>query len=176
MKNDNHNDETIIYRGNVFYMIHTEVEIKGECFERDIIRHPGGVAILLIQKGKILFVRQMRHAIAKETWEIPAGKMQYGEDPYTCAMRELNEETGYTCRELNLIQSIVTTPGFCDERIYIYEAVDPCLSKTRLSMDEDEDISTSWIDLDEAAMMIRNGEIDDAKTVTAVYWAIINRK
>ena len=176
MKNDNRNDETIIYQGNVFYMIHTEVDIKGEKYPRDIIRHPGGVAILLIQDCKILFVRQMRHAINKETLEIPAGKMHYGEDPYDCAYRELNEETGYTCKELKLIQSIVTTPGFCDERIYIYEAVEPSISSHRLSMDEDEDIDTIWIDMDKAYQMIVNGEIDDAKTVCAVYYAIINRK
>ena len=103
--------ENIIYKGKIFDLIQKDVVINDKIYQRDIIRHPGGVGVLVTKEGKILFVKQFRHAINKETLEIPAGKLEYGEDPKTCGMRELNEEAYLECEELQLITSIVSTPG-----------------------------------------------------------------
>ncbi len=168
--------EKLIYKGNIFTLVHKDVQIHGQSFPRDIIHHPGGVGIVVIVDHKILIVRQYRHAIEKESIEIPAGKLEYGEDPVQCAMRELNEETGYDCDKLEFIQSFVTTPGFCDEKIWLFEAVHPFLAKNRLAPDADEDIRKEWMDLDEAYQYVRSGVIDDAKSVIAIQYAALKER
>lgn len=107
--------EKVIYEGPIFTLVKEDVTIKNKVYQRDIIHHPGGVGILCMINHKILLVKQVRQAIDLETIEIPAGKLEYGEDPLECGMRELNEETGYACSSMRLIQSFYTTPGFCDE-------------------------------------------------------------
>lgn len=168
--------ENIIYKGKIFDLIQKDVVINDKIYQRDIIRHPGGVGVLVTKEGKILFVKQFRHAINKETLEIPAGKLEYGEDPKTCGMRELNEEAFLECEELQLITSIVSTPGFCDERIWIYEAIHPKLTTHHLTQDEDENIDLVWLNINEAYQMILDQKIDDAKTIIAIQYAFINRK
>ncbi|HBJ07041.1 MAG TPA: NUDIX hydrolase, partial [Erysipelotrichaceae bacterium] len=106
--------------------------------------------------------------IGKETLEIPAGKLEYGENPMECGLRELNEETGMACDKLELLLSFVSTPGFCDERIWIYKAINPKKADIKLSLDEDEEIDTLWLDLETAFEYTRNGKIDDGKTVIAI--------
>ena len=169
-------EEKIIYKGLIFTLNQKTVKKKGKDYLRDIIRHPGGVGVLVIIDQKILLVQQMRPAIDQMTLEIPAGKLEYGEDPLKAGLRELNEEAGYTCKELQLIQSFVSTPGFCDERIWIYEAIDPIPVKQRLTMDEDEEIECQWIPIHEAYEMTRNGKIIDAKTIMAIDHAILKEK
>lgn len=164
-------EEKEIYKGAIFTLCQKEVEINHLKCQRDIIHHPGGVGILLIQNYEILLVSQFRHAINKTTLEIPAGKLEYGEDPEACGFRELNEETGFTCKKLKLILSFVSTPGFCDERIWIYQAIEPEKAKVHLPLDEDEDIEQVWLDLDAAYQMCMDGKIDDAKTVIAIQHA-----
>ena len=124
----------------MIYLVQKDVEIKNKTYKRDIIRHPGGVGVICIVDGKILLVRQERPAIGKETLEIPAGKLEYGENPMECGLRELNEETGMACDKLELLLSFVSTPGFCDERIWIYKAINPRKADIKLSLDEDEEI------------------------------------
>lgn len=169
-------EEKTIYKGSIFSLNQKTIQIKGKDYLRDIIRHPGGVGILVVIDHKILLVQQMRPAIDQVTLEIPAGKLEYGEDPLQAGLRELNEEAGYTCKELSLIQSFFSTPGFCDERIWIYEAIDPIPVKNRLSMDEDEEIECKWIPIHEAYEMTRNGTILDAKTIMAIDHAILKEK
>ena len=166
----------ICYKGKIFDLIQKDVVINDKIYQRDIIRHPGGVGVLVTKEGKILFVKQFRHAINKETLEIPAGKLEYGEDPKTCGMRELNEEAYLECEELQFITSIVSTPGFCDERIWIYEAIHPKLTTHHLTQDEDENIDLVWLNINEAYQMILDQKIDDAKTIIAIQYAFINRK
>lgn len=165
--------EKEIYKGIIFDLVQKEVEIKGKTYLRDIIRHPGGVGVLAVQDGKILLVRQYRHAIGKETLEIPAGKLEYGENPRTCGLRELNEETGYECDEFVELPSLVSTPGFCDERIWLYQAKGLKKAENKLDLDEDEEIDMIWLSLEEAYNKMMNKEIDDAKTVIALQHAII---
>ena len=105
-------EEKLIYKGIIFDLVQKDVEIKNKTYKRDIIRHPGGVGVICIVDGKILLVRQERPAIGKETLEIPAGKLEYGENPMECGLRELNEETGMACDKLELLLSFVSTPGF----------------------------------------------------------------
>ena len=97
-----------------------------------------------------------------------AGKLEYGEDPMECGLRESNEETGMACDKLELLLSFVSTPGFCDERIWIYKAINPRIADKKLSLDEDEEIETLWLDLETAYEYTRNGKIDDGKTVIAI--------
>ena len=168
--------EKTIYNGKIFDLVEKEVYIHNKPYLRDIIRHPGGVGVLVTNKNKILFVKQFRHAINKSTLEIPAGKLEYGEDPKACGMRELNEEAYLECDDLKLITSIVSTPGFCDERIWIYEALHIRKAEKHLNQDEDEDIDLLWIDIDEAYKMVLEQKIEDAKTIIAIQYAYINRK
>ncbi len=164
-----------IFKGKIFTLEEKDVTIHNKKYKRDVIRHPGGVGILLIQDHKVLLVKQMRHAIDKETLEIPAGKLEYGEDPMQAGLRELNEEAGYECKSLKPIVSFVSTPGFCDEVIWLYQADQPYPAQHKLAMDEDEDITKVWIDLDQAYKMIKNNEIIDAKTIIAIQYALLER-
>ena len=165
--------EKLIYSGPIFDFVQTEVEIHKKKYPRDIIKVAGGVGILLIINNQILLVKQHRAAINRYTLEIPAGKLEYGEDPKTTALRELNEETGYTCKNLELIHRFVPTPAFCNENIWIYKAIEPEITKDRLPLDEDEDIELFWFDLSDAVKMVQNQQIEDAKTILAIYYAIV---
>lgn len=160
--------EKLIYKGIIFDLVQKDIKIKDKIFKRDIIRHPYGVGVICIIDDKILLVRQERPAIGKETLEIPAGKLEYGENPMECGLRELNEETGMACDKLELLLSFVSTPYFCDERIWIYKAINPRIADVKLSLDEDEEIDTLWLDLETAYEYTRNGKIDDGKTVIAI--------
>lgn len=169
-------NKTRIYRGPIFELIQKNILIHDKIYKRDIIVHPGGVGVLAIDQNKILLVRQYRPAIDKETWEIPAGKLEYGEDPKECGLRELNEETGYEAKNLQLITSIYSTPGFCNEKIWIYEAKHITKAAHHLNMDEDEEIEIKWFAIKDAYEMIKKNQIEDAKTIIAIQHAIITKK
>lgn len=165
--------QKLVYSGPIFDFVQSEVEIKGKTYPRDIIKVPGGVGILLVINGQILLVKQHRAAIDAYTLEIPAGKLEYGEDPKETAFRELNEETGYDCKDLQLIHHFVPTPAFCNENIWIYKAIEPSLATNRLAMDEDEEIELFWMPVKEAYVRMQNEEIQDAKTMLAIYYAMM---
>lgn len=138
--------------------------IDGKIFKREIVNHPGGVAILAYKTNDtILFVEQFRNPIQKTLLEIPAGKLEYGEDPESCAKRELEEETGYKAKNFTYLGKIVTTPGFCDEYIYIFKAED--LYEGVIGGDEDEFIDLHEFNINEVKKMIRDGKIIDSKTI-----------
>lgn len=168
-------EEKEIYKGAIFTLVTKDVKIKDAYYKRDIIKHPGGVGILCVLENKILLVKQFRHAINQETLEIPAGKLEYGEDPMTCGLRELNEETGMECDHLEPVLAFVSTPGFCDEKIWIYKAIHPRKTKHPLQQDEDEQIDIVWMDLDKAYQFIQSGKIIDGKTIIAITQAILER-
>ncbi|SHI93220.1 NUDIX hydrolase [Lutispora thermophila] len=157
-----------IYTGKVVTLdIETVILPNDKIAEREIVRHPGAVAILPIDNsGNIYFVKQYRKAIDSELIEIPAGKLEAGEEPIECALRELQEEVGYTSNKLTYITRIFTSPGFADEKIYIFKAED--LRKSKLNKDDDEFINIYKYKVDEAFEMIKNGEITDAKTIIAM--------
>ena len=164
-----------VYEGIIFAMTRDVIEIEnGKQFPRDVIHHDGGVAVLVVRNSKILFVRQYRYAVQEETLELPAGKLEKNEDPLTCGIRELEEESGFGCTDMELICEMYSTPGFCSEKIYIYEAKNLCKIEHPKAMDEDEEIGTQWIGVEEAYDMIKSGFIKDAKTILGVQYAYIN--
>ena len=164
-----------VYRGSIFTMSKDEVEIKGKIYERDVIHHHGGVGVLAIKEDKVLLVKQYRYAIQKTSLEIPAGKLEQGEDPYTCGLRELEEESGYTCKQLHRLCEIYSTPGFCSEKLYIYYTNELIPVEQPRAMDCDERIELVWYTLDEALSKIQTAEIVDAKTIIAIQYAAMHR-
>lgn len=163
-----------LYQGPIFSMSKDEVEIKGCIYERDVIHHNGGVGVLAMQDGKLLLVKQYRYAIQQYTMEVPAGKLEAGEDPATCGMRELEEESGYGTNQLHELCALYSTPGFCSEKIYLYWSDSLQLIKHPRAMDEDEEIEICWVSINDAYEMVRRGEIQDAKTIIAIQFALIH--
>ena len=110
-----------IFNGAVIRLELSEVELpNGNRAGREVVRHSGGAAVLLVSDGKVLLERQFRFPYNKVIWEIPAGKLNAGEDPEVAARRELEEETGYRAGVLKKLTQIYPTPGYTDEIIYIY--------------------------------------------------------
>lgn len=137
---------------------------------RDVVNHPGAVAVVAITNDdQVLLVRQYRHPINEALLEIPAGKLDKGERPDDCARRELEEETGYVAGELQQLTSVYTTPGFCNEIIYIYLATK--LTKTAQCLDEDEFLNIEQYTLGEVHQMITDGRIHDAKSIVGLLMA-----
>lgn len=168
--------EELLYKGIIFDLVKAQFPSETKPIIRDVIRHPGGVGVLVIKDGKVLLVSQCRQAINKKTLEIPAGKLEYNEDPKTCGIRELNEETGYECEDFHLFCSFYTTPGFCDEKIYLFEAKNPVKVTDKLEQDENENVSHLWLELDKINAYIEQGKIEDAKTIIALQYALAKGK
>lgn len=168
--------EKCIYQGDSIQLMEAEISIHQKTLKKEVARHPGGVGIVCIKDNQILLVRQYRYAIDQVTLEIPAGKKHKDETYKQCAIREMNEETGYDCKEWIPLHYFMTTPGFCDEKLWLYQAIDPFPSATPLEADEDEDIEVCWMSLEEACEKIKNEEIIDAATIVAIYTMMLERK
>ena len=138
---------------------------NGAVLEREIVRHPGAVAVVAVHEGSVLLVRQMRHAVLDSLLEIPAGKLESGEDPWETGRRELLEETGFGCDNLHLILSCYTTPGFSDERLWIFRADSLRRESDPPTHDGDEPISIEWLPMEEIGQAVREGRIEDAKSI-----------
>ncbi len=134
---------------------------------REVIRHPGAVAILpLLDDGRVCFVRNYRVAVDETLIELPAGTLEPDEDPARAARRELAEETGYRAGQLELLTTFFTSPGVLDERMVVYVATSLESGPTALEPGEDiESLLCTW---DEALAMARDGRIRDAKTLVAL--------
>ncbi|WP_412761554.1 NUDIX hydrolase [Paenibacillus chibensis] len=139
----------------------------GSTATREIIKHPGAVAVLAVHGDKIVMVDQFRQAMGRCELEIPAGKLEKDEDPLEAAKRELQEETGYECSSIRLLHSFYTSPGFANEIIHLYVAED--LASGDAAPDEDEFLEVYELTLEEAEEAVRSGRISDAKTVMAIY-------
>lgn len=154
------------FTGRILSLTVDEVELPdGSKSNRECVRHSGGAAVLLINDGKVLLVKQYRYLYGKEIYEIPAGKLNAGEEPMLAAARELEEETGYKAKLKRLID-LYPSPGYTDEIIHIYYAVE--YSFVGQKLDEGEFLNCRFIPLTEVLKMIESGEICDAKTVSAV--------
>lgn len=165
---------SFIYQGKNIYITQDQVLCdNGNLSQRDCVRAKGGVGILIVKDHQVLLVKQYRYLVGKEILEIPAGTREPDEDTLITAMRELEEEAQLKAEDYHLIIEMYSTPGFCDESIFIYEACNPTKIDDPQAMDEDENIETYWIDLDECMKMIQNGQIKDAKTVLAIQHAYI---
>ncbi len=162
----------IKFEGRIVRVRTENVELEnGQAAYREFVEHPGGVGVVAITPdNKMLMVKQFRKAIEDETVEIPAGKLERGEDPMICGMRELEEETGYKAKEFISLGFIYPSPGFTDERTYIYLAKD--LYSGVANPDEDEFLDVIKMPLDEVHSKIMNNEINDAKTVVGFYKAM----
>ncbi len=157
---------TPVFEGRMLHIYNDDVEIHGNKTWREVVLHPGAAAVIPVtDDGCVLFVRQYRYAVAEALLEIPAGKLDKGEDPDTCAARELTEETGFTTDHLVKLGHIYTTPGFCNETIHLYLATH--LIPAHQHLDEDEFLDVVKIPLEQVWDMISKGEIYDAKTLAA---------
>lgn len=160
-------EEKLFYEGKIIKLFLQKVKlINGKYSNREIIRHPGGVAILAFKdKDTVLMVEQYRKAIEKTILELPAGKLEAGENPENCGKRELEEETGFRAESFVLLGKIVTTPGFCDEYIHLYKAEN--LVPGQIGGDEDEFIKVHEVKIKDIKSMIKEGTIIDSKTISA---------
>jgi ADP-ribose pyrophosphatase len=168
----NFNEKTLevknIYNGKIIDVnVHTVELPNGRKSSREIVNHSGGVAIIAYKdKDTILLVEQFRKPIEKVILELPAGKIEKDEDIELCGIRELEEETGYKAKEFSYLGKMVTSPGFCNEYIYIYKAENLYKGKDNLA-DEDEFINVREMKIEKIKEMIKSGEIIDAKTISA---------
>lgn len=162
----------MIYNGKVISLKVDDVTLpNGKAGKREIVNHPGAVAIIAItDEGKLVVVEQYRKALERSIIEIPAGKLEPGEEPAVTAARELEEETGYGCKELTYLQSFATSPGFADEIIHIFIARDLYEIEDRAAMDEDEFVELMEITVEEGEQLVAEQKIFDAKTAFAILW------
>lgn len=163
-----------IFAGKVISLqVDTVALADGRTATREIVKHPGAAAVMALLDGKLLVVEQFRKPLEKFQIEIPAGKLDPGEDPLTAAARELEEETGYRAKELKLLSSFYTSPGFADEKLYIYFTDQ--IEQGVQNPDDDEDLKVESITLEQAEAYMQEGRISDAKTILAIYaWKIYN--
>jgi ADP-ribose pyrophosphatase len=157
-----------IYTGKVVTLnIDTVTLPNGATIDLETIRHPGAAAVVPVKDdGTVVLIRQFRHAAGGFIYEIPAGKLQPGEDPLHCASRELEEEVGYRAASFELLTSIFTAPGFADEVIHVYKATG--LTTGRQQLDPDEVLDIIEMPLAEAVNKIEDGTIRDAKTIVGL--------
>lgn len=163
----------VVFRGPVFYVTSDEVrEPGGITSRRDVVRHQGSVVIMAVddsgKEPRVLLARQYRHAVESYLWELPAGRIDEGENALTAAKRELNEETGYTAQRWKRALFFWVSPGFLDETMSVYLATG--LNRGKTSPEEDENIAIRFFPLSQAAKMAMRGGFRDAKTIASILW------
>ena len=161
-------EHRLAYQGKILKIYDDLVEVNGRHTHWDLVHHNGAAAVLPVtEDGRILMVRQYRHALGRFTLEIPAGKLDSPDEPMIeCARRELEEETGYRSDDLELLININTTVAFCDEFIGVFLARD--LKKTQQHLDLDEDINVEAWELPDLLELIYTQKMTDSKTVAAI--------
>ena len=157
-----------IFKGRIVNLnLETVTLPNGATVELEIIHHPGAAAVVPMKDDRtVVLIRQYRHAVGGYIYEIPAGKLHPGEDPRECAQRELEEEIGYKAGVLDHITSAFTTPGFTDEVIHIYKATH--LQRGTQNLGHDEVLEIAEFPLEKTITMIRDGVIQDAKTIVGL--------
>lgn len=161
-------DFEYVYNGKVIDVRRDNVEIAtGKKSVREVVEHSGGVVIAAQKTPEtILMVKQFRYPIKQTALELPAGKLEKGEEPFPAAKRELEEETGYRANNWKSLGYIYTSPGFCDEKLYLYYASG--LEFVGEHPDEGEIIQSFEYKIEEIFNKIKTGEINDAKTICAL--------
>jgi|SRR5689334_18007317 len=162
-----------VYQGKVFHVTSDEVvEPNGVRARRDIVRHQGSVVVLAVDGSgsnrRVLLIRQYRYAPDDTMWEIPAGRIDEGEEALAAAKRELTEETGFTAKSWKRVLSFYPSPGFMSEIMHIFLAEE--LTKGKATPEEDERIAKRFFPLDAILKMINTGKIRDGKTIAGVLW------
>lgn len=161
-----------IFSGKIITVELQDVELpNGKQAKREIVKHPGAVAVIaLTNENRIVMVEQYRKALEKIIVEIPAGKLEKGEEPASCARRELEEETGYVCESLEPLLSFYTSPGFADEIVHVFLAKGLTKKENPAAMDEDEFVNLKELTLEEAIQYVKEQKIYDAKTIYGVQY------
>ncbi len=159
------------FDGKLIKVTYDVAEVNGKEAWREVVHHPGASAVVAIDDdGRIIMEKQFRYALNDYLLEIPAGKLDAGEDPLVCAKRELEEETGIVASEWISLGTIATSPGFCNEVIHLYVAKG--LSKGEIHWDEDEYVEVERYTFDELLQRIKDETIKDSKTLSALLLAM----
>jgi ADP-ribose pyrophosphatase len=161
-------DSEIIFSGAIFDVERDRLlEENGIEIIREVVRHPGGAGALpVFDDGRVALVRQYRHPARRELLEIPAGRIENGESPEMCATREVEQEIGFRAGRIEKLAEFYSTPGFCEEKLYVYLATD--LTPSSRNLDRDELIEVVYLPYAEALNMAERGAIEDSKTIIAL--------
>lgn len=154
-----------IYRGRIFNLTRTQLRLpSGRVTWRETVVHPGSATMIPELPGqRVILVKQFRYPTRQYLWELPAGTLDPGETPRACALREIEEETGYRAKKITKLTEFYTCPGFCTEKIYLYLAQN--LVKTHTKLDEDEIMKQKVFTRSEIKKLIKHRQITDAKTL-----------
>ena len=163
-----------VFRGRVFHVDSDEVkEPGGVRVRREVVRHPGSIVVMAIDEASrrsplLLLERQYRYAVNARLWELPAGRIDPGEDDLTAAKRELLEETGFTAAKWQRALKFYPSPGFLDELMHLFLARN--LTKGNAQPEDDERITVRFFPMQQAVKMALSGRIMDGKTLAALFW------
>ena len=159
------------FDGKLIKVTYDVAEVNGKEAWREVVHHPGASAVVAIDEdNRSIMEKQFRYALNDYLLEIPAGKLDAGEDPLVCAKRELEEETGIVASEWISLGTIATSPGFCNEVIHLYVAKG--LSKGEIHWDEDEYVEVERYTFDELLQRIKEEKIKDSKSLSALLLAM----
>lgn len=166
-------DTQLVYDGKILKIYKDNVEVSdGHKSFREVVKHSGGVVVVALKDAEtILLVKQFRYPIQETILELPAGKLEQGENPFEAAKRELEEETGYCANNWSSLGFIYTSPGYSNEKLYLYLAQD--LNFTQCHPDEGEIIESFEYKIKDVLKMISNNEINDSKTLCGINKCII---
>jgi len=166
------NNQIVIHKGRTFRFVTENVTLEnGVTVDLEMVRHPGASAMVpFIKPDTLIMLKQYRHAVGRFIWEIPAGTLSPNEAALDCARRELIEETGYSAKTWKKLGEITPVPGYSDERIHIFLAMD--LVPAEQHLDRDEVIHVHEVPFQEALEMIQRGDIQDGKTICGLHMAM----
>ena len=163
-------DSKEIFRGRIFDVTLDTIREGDKTYQREVVHHPGSAVIIpIFDDGTIALVRQYRHPAARYLLEAPAGTLNRGEAPEEGAARELEEELGFVAARLEKLTEFFVSPGFCEEKMWVYLATE--MTKTQQQLEDDEIVEVVRMPFAQALNMITTGEIDDAKTIIGVMLA-----
>ena len=164
-----------VYQGIIVNLRCDDAQLpNGKPCKREIIEHSGGSCVLYVKENKVLLVKQFRYAYGESLYEIPAGKLEKGEEPILAAARELEEEAGVKAKDLQLLYVMYPTPGYTNEKIYIYQAFDG--ENVESHLDDDEFLDVVYLPVEEVKRMMQTGEIKDGKTLIALQAYLLSQK
>jgi len=159
-----------VYHGHVIDVAVYTVRERDVTYKREVVHHPGGAGVVCVfDDGTVALVRQYRHPTVRYTLELPAGRLSPPERPEECAARELEEEIGVRAGRLEKLSEFFTTPGFCEEKLWVFLATD--LTETQQNLEGDEMLEIVRVTFARALEMIVDGEIEDAKTIIGLLLA-----